>query len=79
MDVTAVVSTAGWDTRKFGIEGRITLARLKPDEWAAEQAAWRAMRGVTHVCIDTMRLGLNKPGGSEGVEEWEAKPLTRAH
>ncbi len=60
--VHTVVSTAGRDTRKFGIEGRITLARLKPDEWAAELAAWRAMRGVTHVCVDTMRLGLSKPG-----------------
>jgi probable F420-dependent oxidoreductase len=59
--VHGVVSAAGRNARQFGIEGRITLARLKPDHWAAELAAWRAMRGVTHVCVDTMRLGVSKP------------------
>jgi len=59
--VHAVVSAAGRNVRQFGIEARITLARLKPDQWATELAAWRAVRGVTHVCVDTMRLGLSKP------------------
>ena len=56
-----LVTAAGRDPDRFGIEGRITLARLEPDRWAAEIAAWRAMRGITHLCVDTMRMGLTKP------------------
>jgi hypothetical protein len=25
-------------------------------------AAWRAMRGITHLCVNTMGLGLPSPG-----------------
>ena len=55
-----LVAASGRRPEAFGIEGRVPLARLKPEEWKEEIAAWRKMRGVTHVCVDTMRLGLTK-------------------
>jgi alkanesulfonate monooxygenase SsuD/methylene tetrahydromethanopterin reductase-like flavin-dependent oxidoreductase (luciferase family) len=59
--VHKLVTAAGRDPGAFGIEGRVTLARLEQDRWANEIAAWRALRGVTHLCVDTMRIGLTKP------------------
>jgi probable F420-dependent oxidoreductase len=52
------VREAGRDPGKFGIEGRFTLAQVPRDQWAKELAAWRALRGVTHVCVHTVGLGL---------------------
>ena len=60
---------AGRDPAAFGIEGRVALAKLPPAEWAKELAAWRAMRGITHVCVNTMGLGL--PGPEEHVRTLE--------
>src|SRR5260370_826538 len=57
----------GWNP--VGIEGRVALAKLPPAEWAEELAAWRAMRGITHVCVNTMGLGL--PGPEEHVRVLE--------
>jgi alkanesulfonate monooxygenase SsuD/methylene tetrahydromethanopterin reductase-like flavin-dependent oxidoreductase (luciferase family) len=59
--VHQLVRAAGRDPAAFGIEGRVALARLEPDHWAGEIAAWRAMRGVSHLSVDTMRIGLTKP------------------
>lgn len=56
-----LVAAAGRDPSAFGIEGRLVLTGRPPEQWAAELSAWRAMRGVTHLCVDTMRLGLTKP------------------
>ncbi|HEY7039293.1 MAG TPA: LLM class F420-dependent oxidoreductase [Methylomirabilota bacterium] len=57
----ALVRAAGRDPATFGIEGRVALARLGPDGHAGEMAAWRAMRGITHLCVNTMGLGLARP------------------
>jgi probable F420-dependent oxidoreductase len=57
----ALVAAAGRDPAAFGIEGRLSLFQLTPDQWVSELAAWRTMRGITHLCIDTMRQGLTKP------------------
>jgi hypothetical protein len=57
----ALVTAAGRNAASFGIEGRVSLSQLQPDQWAAELTAWRAMRGITHLCVDTMRMGLTKP------------------
>ena len=54
-------SRAGRDPGTFGIEGRITLARVPRENWKEEFEAWRAMRGITHLSISTMGLGLEKP------------------
>jgi probable F420-dependent oxidoreductase len=57
----ALVRQAGRDPAAFGIEGRVALAQVPPAEWAKEMAAWRAMRGITHLCVNTMGLGLPSP------------------
>ena len=64
-----LVREAGRDPAAFGIEGRVALAKLPPAEWAEEMAAWRAMRGITHVCVNTMGLGL--PGPEEHARTLE--------
>jgi len=64
-----LVRDAGRDPAAFGIEGRVALAKLSPAEWAKELAAWRAMRGITHLCVNTMGLGL--PGPEEHVRTLE--------
>jgi probable F420-dependent oxidoreductase len=55
------VLEAGRDPTAFGIEGRVALAQVPPAEHAKELATWRAMRGVTHLCVNTMGLGLARP------------------
>jgi alkanesulfonate monooxygenase SsuD/methylene tetrahydromethanopterin reductase-like flavin-dependent oxidoreductase (luciferase family) len=56
-----LVREAGRDPAAFGIEGRVALAQLPLEAWAEEMAAWRAMRGITHLCVNTMGLGLPSP------------------
>jgi probable F420-dependent oxidoreductase len=55
------VRDAGRDPAAFGVEGRFTLPQVPRDQWARELTAWRAMRGVTHLCVNTMGLGLKTP------------------
>ncbi len=57
-----LIREAGRDPARFGIEGRLTLAQVPPERRADELAAWRAMRGITHVCVHTVGLGLKTPG-----------------
>ena len=56
-----LIREAGRDPAAFGIEGRMTLAQVPPDQRPAELAAWRAMRGITHLCVHTVGLGLKTP------------------
>jgi hypothetical protein len=39
----------------------LSLTQVPVQERAGEIAAWRAMRGITHVSINTMGLGLARP------------------
>jgi len=55
------IKEAGRDPATFGIEGRYTLTQVPREQRAKELAAWRAMRGVTHISINTMGLGLKSP------------------
>ena len=55
------VKEARRDPAKFGIEGRMTLSQMPPAQWAPELAAWRGMRGITHLSIYTVGLGLKAP------------------
>ncbi len=64
-----LVREAGRDPTTFGIEGRVALAQVPPEERAKELAAWRAMRGITHLCVNTMGLGL--PGPEEHARTLE--------
>jgi probable F420-dependent oxidoreductase len=56
-----LVGEAGRDPGAFGIEGRLTLAQLPREQWEKELAAWRAMRGITHLTIHTVGLGHARP------------------
>ena len=64
-----LVREAGRDPAAFGIEGRLALTQIPEEERATEIAAWRAMRGITHLCVNTMGLGL--PGPAEHVRALE--------
>jgi probable F420-dependent oxidoreductase len=55
------IKEAGRDPARFGIEGRMTLAQVPPEQRAKELAAWRAMLGITHLCIHTVGMGLRSP------------------
>ncbi len=55
------VREAGRDPARFGIEGRMALAQVPRDDWGKELEAWRAMRGVTHMSIHTVGVGLKTP------------------
>jgi probable F420-dependent oxidoreductase len=56
-----LIREAGRDPAAFGIEGRMTLAQVPPEQRAAELAAWRKMQGITHLCLHTVGLGLKTP------------------
>ena len=56
-----LVREAGRDPKAFGIEGRIALSQVPQAEWSKEVEGWRAMRGITHLCVHTAGLGLAKP------------------
>jgi len=56
-----LIKDAGRDPGTFGIEGRMTLAQVPPEQQTKEIAEWRAMRGITHLCIYTVGLGLKTP------------------
>jgi len=56
-----LVREAGRDPAAFGVEGRVALANVPEADRGKEMAAWRAMRGITHLCVNTMGLGLPRP------------------
>ena len=56
------IKAAGRDPSRFGIEGRMTLSQVPPEQRVKELAAWRAMHGITHLCVHTVGLGLPSPG-----------------
>ncbi len=53
-------STAGRDPKAIGIEGRISYAADKQDEWEKMAAAWDEV-GATHLSVNTMKAGLKGP------------------
>jgi len=55
------IKEAWRDPARFGIEGRMALAQVPTEQQAKEVAAWRAMRGITHLCIHTVGMGLKSP------------------
>ena len=56
-----LVREAGRDPAAFGVEGRVALSNVPEADRGKEMAAWRAMRGITHLCVNTMGLGLPRP------------------
>ena len=49
---------AARDPSTLGLDGRIRVAGLQPEEWLDEVKAWEEM-GATHVSIETRRGGMN--------------------
>ena len=58
-----LIREAGRDPAAFGVEARMALATTPVEQRAKDIAAWRAMRGITHLCVNTMWLGLPGPEG----------------
>ena len=56
-----LIKDLGREPAAFGVEGRFTIAHVPPSAWAGELQAWRAMRGVSHLCVHTVGLGLKTP------------------
>jgi probable F420-dependent oxidoreductase len=48
---------ANRDPTEVGVEARLTIASVPESEWASFVAGWRDL-GATHVCINTMGMGL---------------------
>jgi probable F420-dependent oxidoreductase len=72
-----LIRAAGRDPAAFGIEGRMTLAQVPPEHREAELAAWRKMRGITHLCVHTVGLGLKTPAEHvQALERFKKNLLT---
>ena len=57
----------------FGIEGRLALVQFPGEEREKVTAAWREMRGITHLCINTMGLGLPGPEEQEPAPDFPTR------
>jgi probable F420-dependent oxidoreductase len=51
---------AGRDPDTIGIEARLTLGAVPEQDWRAFADGWREL-GATHLCVNTMNMGLSKP------------------
>jgi len=51
---------AGRDPDAIGIEARLTLGAVPQQDWRAYADGWREL-GATHLCVNTMNMGLPKP------------------
>jgi len=72
-----LVRAAGRDPAAFGIEGRMTLAQVPPEQREGELAAWRKMQGISHLCVHTVGLGLKTPGEHvQALERFKKDLLT---
>jgi len=56
----AYAREAGRDPARIGFEPRLSLAQVPEREWAAFAAGWQEL-GATHLCVNTMGLGLGSP------------------
>jgi alkanesulfonate monooxygenase SsuD/methylene tetrahydromethanopterin reductase-like flavin-dependent oxidoreductase (luciferase family) len=71
-----LIREAGRDPATFGIEARMALAQTPVETRAKDIAAWRAMRGITHFCVNTMGLGLASPAEHvKTLERFRAETL----
>lgn len=58
--IREAAEAAGRDPQSIGIEARLTLAAVPEQDWRPFADAWRAL-GATHLCINTMNMGLSNP------------------
>jgi probable F420-dependent oxidoreductase len=54
------VEEAGRDPESVGIEARLDVGRVPPEEWIPQTEAWRSL-GATHISVNTMNAGLHSP------------------
>lgn len=48
---------SGRDPKSIGLEGRVAVGDLTPDQWAAAAQTWHRL-GATHIQVDTMNAGM---------------------
>ena len=63
------VKEAGRDPSAVGIDARISLKGGTPESWRAATEAWRDL-GATHLCINTMGMGLSPREHIELIERF---------
>jgi len=63
------VEEAGRNPEEIGIEWRIDISTGTPDDWRAEADERKALGGVTHVSLATMRGGLDVDGHIARIQE----------
>ncbi|HEX6175013.1 MAG TPA: LLM class F420-dependent oxidoreductase, partial [Candidatus Binatia bacterium] len=51
---------AGRNPKTIGIEGRMTISAESAETWHAQIEAWKKV-GATHLSVNTMNAGFNKP------------------
>jgi hypothetical protein len=54
------VEEAGRAPESVGIEARLDVGRVPPEEWIAQTEAWGTL-GATHISVNTMNAGLRSP------------------
>jgi probable F420-dependent oxidoreductase len=54
------IEEAGRVPESVGIETRLDVGRVSPEEWMAQTEAWRLL-GATHISVNTMNAGLSSP------------------
>jgi probable F420-dependent oxidoreductase len=77
-DVEAIrgyAAEAGRDPGAVGIEARLTLGDVPEKDWPAFIDGWRTL-GATHLCVNTMKLGLKSPSDHAAVLR-DVLPLLR--
>jgi probable F420-dependent oxidoreductase len=57
---------AGRDPDSVGIEARLTLGAVPEQDWREFAEGWRDL-GATHLCVNTMKMGLARPEDHAGV------------
>jgi probable F420-dependent oxidoreductase len=63
------VEEAGRDPAEIGIEWRIDVSTGTPDDWRAEAEERKALGGVTHISLATMRGGFDVDGHIARIRE----------
>ncbi|WP_371406769.1 LLM class F420-dependent oxidoreductase [Kribbella sp. NBC_00662] len=58
--IREAAEAAGRDPESIGIEARLTLGAVPEQDWREFADGWRAL-GATHLCVNTMNLGLAAP------------------
>jgi probable F420-dependent oxidoreductase len=54
------VEEAGREPGSVGIEARLDVGRVPPEEWIEQTEAWLSL-GATHISVNTMNAGLRSP------------------